>query len=431
MKFIDLSLYAQQAVIIMLILVLVLSIIGVFVTIILCQNKNLMVVAIFVFILSFVSVFLTMRGSYLHRVNRPVFEPSLTFISLPYWVICLLTITLLSLIGYELIFAIKWNKKHISLISIKESLDNLPAGICFFDSNGIVLLVNKKMNDISLLLTGKVLLNGGEFWNHILKVSEKQYHSYAYSNNEIQIKFSDEKVISFQRYVHAIEEKEIYEIDAIEITELYKLTKKLEIKSNELKKINERLIDYGENVKELITQKEILATKIRVHDEIGKLLIITKKKLLEEFTEKDKLELLDMWNSGISAFKSVKQKEKKSNLQVISDVAILIGVTVSFKGVEPEKETINEKILNVAMHECLTNAVKHANSKNVYIEGRKSSDNYVIIITNDGKRPKEEIIEGGGLSTLRTLVEQNNGKMQVLSKPEFKLIIILKEGECL
>lgn len=427
MKFIDSPLYAQQIVIIMLILTLVLSIVGVFVTIILCRKKHLTIVAICTFVLSFMSVFLIMRGSYLHRANRPGFEPSLTFLSLPFWIICFITVLLLSLIVCELIFAIKWNKKHISLISIKESVDNLPAGICFFDINGLVRLINKEMNDISLLLTGKTLLNGNEFWNYILKVSEKQNHNYASSNDEIEIKLSDDKVISFHRYLHIIEEKEIYEVDAIEITELYKLTKELEVKSNELKDINKRLILYGENVKELIAQKEILATKIRIHDEIGKLLIITKKKLLDELNEQDRTELLDMWNNEINAFKSVQHKEKKDNLQVIKDVAKIIGVTVSFKGVEPKKETINEKILNVAMHECLTNAVKHANSKKLDIEGNLMDNNYVIVITNDGKKPKEEIVEGGGLSALRTLVEQNNGKMQVLSKPRFKLIIILKE----
>lgn len=428
MKFIDSPLYAQQIVIIMLILALVLSIVGVFVTIILCRKKHLTIVAVFAFILSFMSVFLTMRGSYLHRVNRPGFEPSLTFLSLPFWIICLITVLLLSLIVYELIFAIKWNKKHISLISIKESVDNLPAGICFFDINGLVRLINKEMNDISLLLTGNTLLNGNEFWNYILKVSKKQNHNYISSNDEIQIKLSDDKVISFHRYLHIIEDKEIYEVDAIEITELYKLTKELEVKSNELKDINKRLMAYGENVKDLIAQKETLATKIRIHDEIGKLLIITKKKLLDELNEQDRTELLDMWNNEINAFKSVQHKEKKDNLQVIKDVAKIIGVTVSFKGVEPKKETINEKILNVAMHECLTNAVKHANSKKLDIEGNLIDNNYVIVITNDGKKPKEEIVEGGGLSALRTLVEQNNGKMQVLSKPRFKLIIILKEG---
>ena len=73
--------------------------------------------------------------------------------------------------------------------------------------------------------------------------------------------------------------------------------------------------------------------------------------------------------------------------------------------------------------------MKHANSKHLDIEGDLVDNNYVITITNDGKKPKDEIVEGGGLSALRTLVEQNNGKMQILSKPRFKLIIILKEGE--
>ena len=87
MRFIDAPFYAQQIVIVILILALVLSIIGVYVTIILCKKKHLTIVAIFAFVLSFSSVFLTMHGSYLHRVNQLVFEPSSTFLSLPFWII--------------------------------------------------------------------------------------------------------------------------------------------------------------------------------------------------------------------------------------------------------------------------------------------------------------------------------------------------------
>ena len=39
---------------------------------------------------------------------------------------------------------------------IKESFDNLPIGICFFDSRGIIRLINKKMLSI-----GCILLDGG------------------------------------------------------------------------------------------------------------------------------------------------------------------------------------------------------------------------------------------------------------------------------
>ena len=56
---------------------------------------------------------------------------------------------------------------------------------------------------------------------------------------------------------------------------------------------------------------------------------------------------------------------------------------------------------------------------------------YTIEITNDGEKPKGEIIEGGGLSGLRLLVERENGTMIIHSAPQFELIIELPQGETL
>ena len=54
---------------------------------------------------------------------------------------------------------------------------------------------------------------------------------------------------------------------------------------------------------------------------------------------------------------------------------------------------------------------------------------YTIEIANDGEKPKGEIIEGGGLSGLRLLVERENGKMVIHSTPQFELLIELPQGE--
>ena len=39
--------------------------------------------------------------------------------------------------------------------SVKDVLDNLPSGICFFDKNGIPALRNRKMYSLILEFTGK------------------------------------------------------------------------------------------------------------------------------------------------------------------------------------------------------------------------------------------------------------------------------------
>lgn len=59
----------------------------------------------------------------------------------------------------------------------------------------------------------------------------------------------------------------------------------------------------------------------------------------------------------------------------------------------------------------------------------KKGEYYIIVINNDGKKPTEDIVERGGLSSLRILVEKTGGKMTIESKPIFKLILELKESQ--
>ena len=114
--------------------------------------------------------------------------------------------------------------------------------------------------------------------------------------------------------------------------------------------------------------------------------------------------------------------EKKSNIQVIFEAARLIDIKIEFLGDYPPENSLLEKILIHAMHECLTNTVSHANGHLLNVNVK----NNLIKITNDGTPPKGIIKEGGGLSSLRSLIEKENGKMIVKSEPQFELIIDLR-----
>ena len=48
---------------------------------------------------------------------------------------------------------------------------------------------------------------------------------------------------------------------------------------------------------------------------------------------------------------------------------------------------------------------------------------------NNGNPPKQKITEGGGLGALRLQVEEAGGSMQILSIPQFVLILSIPEDE--
>lgn len=178
MKFVEAPLYGQQITIILFILTLVLSIMDLFIAIRIYKKIVFKIITVFFFVFSFLSIFLTMQGSYLYRMNRPVFELSLTIIQWPF--ICILSLSIfffimaISLLLYGLI---KGNQS-LSSVSIKESVDMLPKGICFYEKSGLVRLINREMNNLSVLILGEALLNGTSFWHAITNGKiEKDFYS--------------------------------------------------------------------------------------------------------------------------------------------------------------------------------------------------------------------------------------------------------------
>ena len=83
----------------------------------------------------------------------------------------------------------------------------------------------------------------------------------------------------------------------------------------------------------------------------------------------------------------------------------------------------------VAMRECLTNTVRHAEGTEMYVEIGTEKGEDRITITNNGRRPEKEITEGGGLSGLRHSMENMGGTLRIESVPEFRLIASLPEKE--
>lgn len=142
MRFIDTPLYGQQIMIILFILAFILSIFDTIMAIKIFKKRWTIFLAIFALLLSFITIFLTMRGSYLYRVNRQVFEPSFTIIKLPFVFFLILILVLLSVEVFLLVYTTKWKNENLSPFSIKESLDTLPSGIAFYDDNGLVSLIN-------------------------------------------------------------------------------------------------------------------------------------------------------------------------------------------------------------------------------------------------------------------------------------------------
>ncbi len=417
MTFIETPFIVQRIIIILFVFFLLISIWNTFISIIKNFRISLQIWSIALVITNFIYLLLFVLFEF---KSSDVIDkvPLWTFIVAAAVIVIQLTIYFILIKNYSL--------NHLSEMSVKESFDKLPLGVSFYDEKGLPLLINEEMNELSIKIVGHALLNGLTFYDNLQ--NNKVLENVTIINEDALVVIFDDLVYTFKQYVHHINKKVVYELIATNITELYKLTKTYKEKNKTLEIINLRMKKYSENILEYTKEKEILNAKMSIHDQLGKLLLITKKRLNEP-TSLDVNELVNEWNQILDIF-LYKEEKNVNNVDLLINVGKDVGVDIKIKGNVFESGSVNEKILLVAIHECLTNTVSHAKGKNMQVEIISSNTSFIITITNDGFPPQHKITEGGGLSALRTIVEREHGVMIIKSLPKFKLEIkLLKEQD--
>ena len=355
-------------------------------------------------------------------------DPLSTFaVSIPVSIDFLL-LSLFTLLNLFITIVLIRNRKNtISKRSIKEAFDDLPCGICFYEASGVTRLVNSKRNDFSIRITGEYLLNGKKFIS-ILTDENIKRNSLSHQDEEEYIISLDDHVYSFRRREHQLSDKSLYEIIATDITRKHQLSRELNKKNKELSSFNKRMRQYGETIEELTIEKETLSAKRNIHDKLGKLLILSRQSLDKDRTEEEKEVLLSTWKNTLIAFESMKENESNDTYDELFKAAKDIGISIIFCGRRPESRK-GKKIAAKAIIECMTNTIKHAKGNEVYVSFKERNRFIEIQITNNGEQPKEEIKEGGGLSSLRLLIEREGGSMKIISFPRFEMNITIEKGE--
>ncbi len=339
------------------------------------------------------------------------------FLNLPAIAVILFAVIDAIIISALLIFFFMNIRNGISAFSVKESVDKLKTGICFSYENGMIKLINHRMDELSRIITGKEMTNALDFINS-LKNRECQPGTEVLScDDDIMLRLPDYSVWRFS--VKRI--GKMYEITAADTTDLYRVSEDLRLSNRELREMNERLLKYGENVDELTKSRERLETKYRIHAELGNALLATRLYLQNNDGNSD--EIINIWRRIITAL-GVKNTEETEYdaISGLIEAAKAVGIRVMISGEMPEKDQV-KKLFTEATAEALTNAVKHADAKLFSISFTADLFSFTASFSNDGKKADKAFGEGGGLSALRKKTENLGGRMTVKTENDFTLTI--------
>lgn len=325
-----------------------------------------------------------------------------------------------------------FRRERIGRASIKESLDNLPSGICFADQSGLVILSNRQMYRLCYTLMGMDLQHISE----LLDALEKPQAGIQSVGADTNVyRFPEGKVWKFtQSSITDADGNAYTQVLAVDVTALYEKGDELEQENRRLEEVNARARNLYAQLDDIVREEENFAVKTHVHDEMGELLGLTRNMLTQRELPPERLKALGKrWEHIGDTLGAVGKQDgdafdSDKTLAELTERIAGIGVALHVRGEFPQKSGA-AYLLTAAVRECAINTVRHAKGSEMTVELTKTPHSLIVAITNDGLAPAGEVVEGGGLSALRRRIEGTGGAMQVESTPRFRLVITLPGKE--
>ena len=312
-------------------------------------------------------------------------------------ILLLVSIILAIYIGINIIYEILIKKESLSILSIKIAIDLSDNGIMFLNDKGNIILINKVMKDI----LKEYKINS----NYIEKLQEK-------SNEQIikcldrkwQLKINNNEVVLFN------------------ITDLYNIQEKIMKQNIMIEENNKRLIEELNNIEKITKEKKIIKIKNEFHDILGHRLSLFIQYLKQDNVNKEEIKF--MLNNLFEQFDSIKSPTE--NLNKLIEVYKVFNININIVGNMPQKIKVSEVFFEI-IREAVTNAIIHADSKNIKIVINNNIENIEMIITNDGKKPNNIINENEGIKGMRRKLNEIGGILIIETDDNFLLKVIINK----
>lgn len=344
--------------------------------------------------------------------------------ALPWLIYALAELSLGGLLLYTEIDRRRYRKNHLTSDVIRQTVNLLPEGIAISDADGTVRLSNLKMEALCRELTGELLADAKRFTTRLAQMRMDR-------NGQLLVTAKDGRVWLFEDEPLLLDESEYRQLTARDTTERVRIIEELREKNERLRDIQRRMRAVTELSGDMFVAEEQVKARAALHNQLGQVLLMGKHYLSHPESIDPKLVHLATRQMNRFLLGEIEQPGDRQTDALDEAVAAAgsIGVRVEIKGSTPREAHIRE-IIAQAVSECAANTVKHAEGDTVTVtchperSGSESKDPIIhLSITNNGKPPKAEIAESGGLLSLRKKVEGSGGRMSIESKPAFVLAL--------
>lgn len=316
-------------------------------------------------------------------------------------ILFLISIILALYIGINIIYERIIKKESLSILSVKNAIDLSDNGIMFLNDKGNIILINVVMKDI----LKEYNIND----NYIDNLKEKEIkeihneHILKCLNRVWQLKINNNK-----------------EIIALDITDIYKIQEKTRNQNIEIEENNKKILKTLNNIEKVEKEKKLIKIKNEFHDILGHRLSLFGEYLKQDNINKEEIKF--MLDNLFEQFTTLKSPEE--NLKKLIEVYKVFNINISIIGKLPKNKEVGETFFEI-IREAVTNAIIHANSKNIKVVITNSLEKIEMLITNDGIKPNNFINENEGIKGMRRKLKEIGGILIIENEDNFILKIII------
>lgn len=314
---------------------------------------------------------------------------------------------------------------NVSYMSIKETYDLLPDGVCIYDESGTPLLINTYMDYLSMVLTGELLLNAAEFYEQLRegRIREQNILLDIGLESDIVIRIPNDKTYRFSRNIMNIDKKRVNELVAVEITNEIFLNEELISQKANLTKMNRHLQEYSDSVMDYTREQERLTAKGLWGDNVRQVIRDTGALI----TAGDLHEDSDIYMRWQKVFELIQAefdfKKKDEPLADLMEAAKIADLKIIIDGNIPVNNRNAMRLLISGTRECLMDAIGSKSATTVFLRIDDTDFNVKINISNDKVQSTESDDKFGELARIASIAKQAGGDAKIVINPMFKLEI--------
>ena len=323
------------------------------------------------------------------------------------------------------------NRTHFHGFSVKQAMDSMDFGLMLYKGEGScrgeILICNKKMQQLMLTLTGKIMLSGSDFYENLCFHRNLLSEAGAADNeNPLAFHLKDGRIWRFKQQTMESKGKHYMLLTGSDVTEYTMARENLKEQDASLKEKNQELKEMLGSLQSIVIREETLRAKTRVHDYLGQQISL----ILGAVREHREISPESLKPLGESLTEKLRTAEPdcRQALLLAAESFRSLGVAVSIQGEFPEKGRLQRSFYEIAA-EAMTNAVHHGYATEIRIETGLQNGVWFLKAEDNGWGKTGKITEGGGLSGMRRRTEAMGGTFRYTESPHFCIFAEIPEEE--